>query len=127
VKSRGLEDVRRPDYETIVGFGANLVNDDIELVTACHDACNRYGIDAVSSSATLAWVCEATEKGLLTREDLDGIEMRWGNGEGALQLTIKMGTGEGCGTWLGHGVARAAAHGRDGVGAGFVAPRTPKA
>ena len=67
VKSRGLTDVRRPDYETIVGFGANLLNDDIELVTACHDACNRYGIDAVSSSTTLGWVCEAVEKGMLDR------------------------------------------------------------
>jgi len=110
VKSRNLTDVRRPDYETIVGFGANLVNDDIELVTACHDACNRLGIDAVSSSATLAWVCEATEKGILTAADLDGIDMTWGSGEGALQLTIKMGTGEGCGAWLGQGVQRAAAH-----------------
>jgi aldehyde:ferredoxin oxidoreductase len=110
VKSRGLRDVRRPDYETIVGFGANLVNDDIELVTACHDACNRLGIDAVSSSATLAWVCEATETGVLTKDDLDGIDMRWGNGEAALELTIKMGTGDGCGAWLGHGVQRAAAH-----------------
>ena len=44
----------------------NLLNDDLELVTACHDACNRYGIDAVSSSATLAWVCEAVEEGILT-------------------------------------------------------------
>ena len=34
VKSRDLTDVRRPDYETIIGFGANLLNDDIELVTA---------------------------------------------------------------------------------------------
>ena len=110
VKSRNLTDVRRPDYETIVGFGANLVNDDIELVTACHDACNRYGIDAVSSSATLAWVCEAVEKGLLSKDDLDGIEMKWGSGEGALLLTIKMGTGEGCGAWLGHGIKRAAEH-----------------
>lgn len=110
VKARGLTDVRRPDYETIVGFGANLLNDDIELVTACHDACNRYGIDAVSSSATLAWVCEATEKGLLTAADLDGIDMTWGNGEAALALTIRIGRGEGCGAWLGHGVERAAAH-----------------
>lgn len=110
VKSRGLSDVRRPDYETIVGFGANLLNDDIELVTACHDACNRLGIDAVSSSATLAWVCEAVERGILTKDDLDGIDMRWGNGEGALALTIKMGSGEGCGAWLGHGVKRAAEH-----------------
>ena len=36
--------------------------------------------------------------------------MRWGNGEAALALTIKMGTGEGCGAWLGHGVKRAAEH-----------------
>ncbi|MDQ2670323.1 MAG: aldehyde ferredoxin oxidoreductase family protein, partial [Gemmatimonadota bacterium] len=110
VKSRGLSDVRRPDYETIVGFGANLLNDDIELVTACHDACNRYGIDAVSSSATIAWVCEAVERGDLTAADLDGIDMRWGNGEGALALTIKMGSGEGCGAWLGHGSKRASEH-----------------
>ncbi len=110
IKKRGLSDVRRPDYETLVGFGANLVNDDLETVTACHDACNRYGIDAVSSSATLAWVCEAVERGVLTPEDLDGVDMRWGNGEGALALTVKMGTGEGCGEWLRHGSALASQH-----------------
>ncbi|HEY5924991.1 MAG TPA: aldehyde ferredoxin oxidoreductase family protein, partial [Kofleriaceae bacterium] len=110
VKSRGLSDVRRPDYETLVGFGANLLNDDLELVTACHDACNRLGIDALSSSATLGWVCEAVERGILSKDDLDGIDMGWGKGEGALALTIKMGNGEGCGAWLGNGVKRAAEH-----------------
>lgn len=117
VKSRGLEDVRRPDYETIVGFGANLLNDDLELVTACHDACNRYGLDAVSSSATLAWACEAVERGDLSAADLDGIDLRWGNGEAALALTIKMGEADGCGAWLGHGVRRAAAHAGRGTDA----------
>lgn len=110
VKDKGLEDVRRPDYETICGFGANLLNDDLELVTACHDACNRYGMDAVSSSATLGWACEAVERGLLTAADLDGVDLRWGNGAAALALTIKMGEGDGCGAWLGQGVQRAAAH-----------------
>jgi len=110
VKNRGLSDVRRPDYETIAGFGANLLNDDLEVVTACHDACNRYGMDAVSSSATLAWVCDLVDEGILTRDDLDGIDMRWGNGEAALALTVKMGTGEGCGKWLQNGSAAAAAH-----------------
>ena len=102
--------MRRPDYETIVGFGATILNDDLELVTACHDACNRYGMDAVSSSATLAWVCELVERGIVTAADLDGIDMRWGNGEAALALTIKMGAGEGCGAWLRNGVKRAAEH-----------------
>lgn len=109
-KKRKLSDVRRPDYETLVGFGANLLNSDLDLVTACHDACNRHGLDAVSSSATLAWLCEAVEEGLVGKEDLDGIDMRWGNGEGALLLTEKMGTGEGCGAWLRHGSKHAAEH-----------------
>ncbi len=110
VKKLGLSDVRRPDYETIVGFGANLLNEDIELVTACHDACNRYGMDAVSTSATLAWVCEAVEEGILTPAELDGVNMRWGDGEAALALTIRIGTGEGCGAWLQHGSKRASEH-----------------
>lgn len=109
-KKRKLRDVRRPDYETLCGFGANLLNDDLGTVTACHDACNRYGIDAVSSSATLGWVCEAVEEGILTVDDLDGVDMRWGNGEAALALTEKMGSGEGCGEWLRHGTAYAAEH-----------------
>ena len=110
IKKRGLSDVRRPDYETLIGFGANLLNEDLELVTACHDACNRYGMDAVSASATLAWVCEAMERGTLTKDDLDGVDMRWGNGDAALELTEKMGSGEGCGEWLRHGSKRASEH-----------------
>ena len=110
VKSRKLEDVRRPDYETLCGFGANLLNDDLEIVVACHDACNRYGMDAISSSATLAWVAEMFELGVITADDLDGVAMRWGDGEAALALTVKMGTGEGCGAWLGQGIKRAAEH-----------------
>ncbi len=113
-KKRKLSDVRRPDYETLVGFGANLLNDDLDVITACHDACNRYGMDALSSSATLAWVAEAVEEGALTPEDLDGVDMRWGNGEAALALTIKMGEGEGCGAWLRHGSASAAQHVKKG-------------
>lgn len=110
VKNRGLEDVRRPDYETLCGFGANLLNDDLEVVVACHDACNRYGMDAVSSSATLAWAAEMVELGILEPDDLDGVDLRWGNPEAILALTVKMGSGEGCGAWLGQGVARASRH-----------------
>ncbi|MEQ9501181.1 MAG: aldehyde ferredoxin oxidoreductase family protein [Deltaproteobacteria bacterium] len=123
VKKRGLTDVRRPDYETLVGFGANLLNDDLELVAACHDACNRYGMDAVSSSATLAWVAEAMDEGALTADDLDGIDMRWGNGEAALALTEKIGKGEGCGEWLRHGSASAAKHVGKGSEAYVIAVR----
>ena len=110
VPGRGLTDVRRPDYETLCGFGANLLNDDLETVIACHDACNRLGIDAISASSVLGWAAEAFERGLLTEADLDGVALRWGDGEAALKLTEKMGAVEGCGAWLTHGVVRAAEH-----------------
>ena len=110
VKDKGLSDVRRPDYETLCGFGAAVLNEDLETVIACHDACNRYGMDAVSSSATLAWACEAYEKGLLTPADLDGVELTWGNAPAMLAMTIKMGEGSGCGAWLSQGTKAAAAH-----------------
>lgn len=110
VPSRNLRDVRRPDYETLCGFGASLLVDDLPVIVACHDACNRYGIDAMSSSSTIAWALEACEKGLLGKADLDGIEPRWGDGEAVLALTEKMGKGEGCGAWLAEGVAAAAKH-----------------
>ena len=41
---------------------------------------------------------------VLTKEDLDGVDMRWGNGEAALELTIKIGENEGCGSWIRNGV-----------------------
>jgi len=110
VKARKLSDVRRPDYETLCGFGANVLNDDLEVVVACHDACNRYGMDAVSASATLAWLCEAVELGHVTPEELDGVDLRWGDAEAILAMTIKMGAGDGCGAWLSSGVKAAAEH-----------------
>jgi aldehyde:ferredoxin oxidoreductase len=41
VPARGLTDVRRPDNETLAGFGANHHNDHHGIVTPCHDASNR--------------------------------------------------------------------------------------
>ncbi|MEO0326104.1 MAG: aldehyde ferredoxin oxidoreductase family protein, partial [Myxococcota bacterium] len=122
-KKRKLRDVRRPDYETLVGFGANLLNEDLDIVTACHDACNRYGMDALSASATLAWVAECVEEGKLGAEDLGGHELRWGQGEAALALTVAMGEGTGPGAWLRHGSKRAADHVGKGTEAFVVAVR----
>ena len=110
VKDRKLDDVRRPDYETLCGFGANMLNEDLGNVVACHDACNRYGMDAVSTSSIVAWAAEAYEEGILSKDDLDGIDLRWGNGEAILAVTEKIGQGEGCGAWLSQGVAQAAEH-----------------
>jgi len=50
---------------------------------------------------------ECYEKKLLTREQLDGVEMTWGNLEAARKMIYKIANREGCGTWLAEGVMRA--------------------
>jgi len=75
-----------PEYETCAAFGTMIMNDDLLAVAQANELCNRLGLDTISCGATMAFVMEAYEKGLLTRGDLDGLEMTWGNMEAVLTL-----------------------------------------
>ncbi len=37
-----------PEYETLAGFGAQLLNDDLTAIAALNDLCARYGLDTIS-------------------------------------------------------------------------------
>ncbi|MEM2924504.1 MAG: aldehyde ferredoxin oxidoreductase family protein [Methanocellales archaeon] len=47
-----------PEYETIWAFGANLNNHDIRKIIEVNELCNDYGIDTISTGATLASYAE---------------------------------------------------------------------
>lgn len=100
--------VHGPEYETCAGFGANLLNDDVNIIIAANDLCNRLGIDTISTSGIIAWAMECYEAGLITKKDTGGWELTWGNGEIILKLVEQIGRNEGYGRFLGQGVKRAA-------------------
>jgi len=56
---------------------------------------------------TLAWAIECYEKGYITKEDTDGLELTWGNVDAIRQLMIKIAKREGFGNILAEGVMRA--------------------
>lgn len=103
-----LEATERPEYETACSFGALLLNSEADAVLMCNEICNRYGLDTISTGATVAWAMECYNNGILTREELDGIDLTWGNGAAIVVLTQKIATQEGCGAVLAHGSAYAA-------------------
>ncbi|NLN07473.1 MAG: hypothetical protein GX167_07635 [Firmicutes bacterium] len=103
-----LEQTERPEYETAGAFCALLLNTEEDVVLKCNDICNRYGLDTISTGGTIAWAMECYENGVLTREELDGIDLTWGNGEAIVALTQKIADQEGCGAVLAHGSAYAA-------------------
>lgn len=98
-----------PEYESMALLGSNcLVDDPVALIRA-NDLCNRYGLDTMSTGGVIAFGMEAFEKGLLSLEDTDGIDLQWGNGEALIHAIHKIGQQSGIGRLLGLGTRAAAA------------------
>ena len=74
-----------------------------------HQVCDMYGVDTISCGATIAFAMECFEKGIITKEDTGGIELRFGNAEAMLEVLnqIVNKTGK-LGAILAEGSARAA-------------------
>ena len=100
----------RPEYETTTAFGALMLNNDLDSLHYANHLCNAYGVDTIAAGATLSFAIECYENGLITKEDTDGIELRWGNIEGALAMLEKMAKREGFGDILADGIRKAVEH-----------------
>ncbi len=98
----------RPEYETIVMLGSNCLNDNVESIIKANDMCNRYGVDTISAGAVMAFVMECYEKGLITKQDTDGLEMTWGNHRALVAMLGKLARREGFGDVIADGVRMAA-------------------
>ncbi len=103
-----LGPTERPEYETVAAFGSTLLCDEEDALLKANEICNRYGLDTISAGMTIAWAMECYDNGVLSREELDGINLTWGNGEAIVALLQKMADGEGCGAVLANGSAYAA-------------------
>jgi len=68
-----------PEYETIVGFGPNLMLNDLKLITRLGELCDRYGMDSISTSNIIGLAFRLYEMGKITLQDTQGIELTWGN------------------------------------------------
>ncbi len=98
----------RPEYETLGSFGSMLLCGDSDTVNICNWYCNEYGYDTISFGGTLAWLMECYNKGIFTQDELDGIDLKWGNGDAIIAMTKRICDYEGVGIPL-NGASRAAA------------------
>ena len=89
-----------PEWETCNSFGGRLGIVDTEFVLKVNELNNIYGMDVCSAGGVIAFTMELYEKGLLTREDTDGLDLSWGNTESVLELVRKIAYREGFGNVL---------------------------
>jgi aldehyde:ferredoxin oxidoreductase len=96
-----------PEYEGMSAWGPQTGNTDPGAMVMMANVVDRLGLDTNEASWVVGWVMECYERGLLTRQDLDGLDMRWGNVEAARTLLTKISRREGVGNLLAEGVKRA--------------------
>ncbi len=94
-----------PEYETIGAFGPLCGIDDLETISKAHELCNRFGLDTISTGATVAWLMECVEEGIMSPEEAE--IKGFGDEEGLLPLIEKISRREGLGNLLAEGVKRA--------------------
>jgi aldehyde:ferredoxin oxidoreductase len=95
-----------PEYETIWAFGGNCGISDLSSVIKANYWCNEYGLDTISTGATIAAAMELKEKGYLKDEDLGGLSLEFGNADSIVEWTKRIGKREGFGNKMAEGSYR---------------------
>ena len=99
-----LEEVEGPEYETLMSFGSNCGNSNLESILMANLLCNDLGMDTITCGNIFAWLMDLHESGIITADDLDGITMKWGQHESMVALIPKIAARQGIGDRAGRGL-----------------------
>jgi len=92
---------------TVRGLGSNLDITDPEAILLGQALINQLGLNTDGVASVIGWAFEAYERGLLTLEDTDGLELSWGNAQAMLALLEQIAYRKGLGDLLARGVKEA--------------------
>lgn len=96
-----------PEYEILAAFGPMIGQSEPGAVVCLADLSDRMGLDGNELGWIMGFAMEAFEKGVLRKNDFDGLDMTWGNVSSVEQLIKKIAIREGIGDLLAEGVMRA--------------------
>lgn len=98
-----------PEYEQLAAWGPQIGNHELGAVVMLVKEVDSLGLEANEAGWVVGWAMECFEKGVLTQQDTDGIDLSWGNVEGVRMLLRKIARREGAiGDLLAEGVMRTA-------------------
>lgn len=81
-----------PDFEAIWAYGPQCGVSSREMITVADYYSDAYGIDTISLGNTIGFLMECYGKGLISKEDTDGIDLRFGNAEAMVEAVRRAGT-----------------------------------
>jgi aldehyde:ferredoxin oxidoreductase len=97
-----------PEYETVSALGGGTGIFDTGAVIKGGELCDIFGLDTISTGVTIQWAMESYERGVLGKEDTDGIELKFGNAQAMMEAIEKIAYRKGkLGDLLAEGTMRA--------------------
>ena len=98
-----------PEYETLGTLGSYCGIDNLAAVSLANQICNEHGVDTIACGATIAFAMECFEKGIISKEQTGGIELKFGSADAMLKALDQIVKNEGpLGKVLSQGSERAA-------------------
>jgi aldehyde:ferredoxin oxidoreductase len=98
----------RPEFESMVSLGSKCGLKELDALVNLDNCCSRLGLDTISAGNAIAFAMDLSQRGILTPENADGLDLSWGNAETMMILLEKMTRREGLGAILALGVRKAA-------------------
>ncbi len=92
-----------PEFETIYSFGSNVGVANLDAVIAADRLADELGLDSISAGVTIGFAMELYERGILTKADTGGMELKFGNDSAMMTLLRLMAFREGIGAILADG------------------------
>ncbi|MBN1358741.1 aldehyde ferredoxin oxidoreductase family protein [Candidatus Bathyarchaeota archaeon] len=103
----------RLEFECLWSMGPLCGIDRLDAVIEAMRIVNEYGMDGISIGVVVAFAMDCYEHGVITKEQTDGIDLRFGNAEALIQIIHKIGKREG---WLGNALAEGTAKAAEIIG-----------
>ncbi len=97
-----------PEYETLAMLGANLEIDSLPAIMKANYLCDDLGMDTISAGVIIGFAMECYEKGLISNEQTEGLELKFGNYDAAIELLKLMAHKKGFGAFCAQGVKKMA-------------------
>jgi len=97
-----------PEYETLMAFGSNCMNNNLESVFHMGKRCDILGMDTISCGKTISFAMDLWEHGIISAKDTNGLDLSWGNVDSMVRLVEMIAKQEGIGMILSQGTRKAA-------------------
>ncbi len=91
------------EWETICAFGSRLGNLDLGSILYMNNLANKLGMDTIALGGTLSLAIDLFERGILTKGDTEGLELRWADSGLFVNLIEKIARREGIGDLMAEG------------------------